>query len=60
MGFGINFKKNIIGATKEILVCSKTTLSGESRFHISPPRGFEPESLVAGSKQVVHWTSEIW
>ncbi len=24
------------------------------------PRGFEPGSLVAGSKQVVHWTSETW
>ncbi len=41
-------------------LCSETTLTGESRFHISPPRGFEPESLVAGSKQVVHWTSETW
>jgi hypothetical protein len=40
--------------------CSETTLTGESRFHISPPRGFEAESLVAGSKQVVHWTSETW
>jgi hypothetical protein len=40
--------------------CSKTTLTGESRFHISPPRGFEPVSLVAGSKQIVHWTSETW
>jgi hypothetical protein len=56
--------------------CSETTLTGESRFHISPPKGFEPtgesrfhisppkgfepESLVAGSKQAVHWTSETW
>jgi hypothetical protein len=32
--------------------CSETALTGESRFHISPPRGFEPEYLVAGSKQV--------
>jgi hypothetical protein len=32
--------------------CSETTLTGESRFHISPPRGFEPVTLVAGSKQV--------
>ncbi len=40
--------------------CSKTTLTGESRFHISPPKGFDPESLVTGSKQVVHWTSETW
>ncbi len=36
-------------------------LTGESWFYIStPPRGFEPESLVTGSKQVVHWTSETW
>ncbi len=42
------------------LYCSETTLTGESRFHISPPRGFEPGSLVTGSKQVVHWTSETW
>jgi hypothetical protein len=41
-------------------VCSETTLTGESRLHISPPRGFEPVSLVTGSKQVVHWTSETW
>jgi hypothetical protein len=32
--------------------CSETTLTGESRFHINPPRGFEPGSLVTGSKQV--------
>jgi hypothetical protein len=32
--------------------CSETTLTVESRFHISPPRGFEPVTLVAGSKQV--------
>ncbi len=40
--------------------CSETTLTGESRFHISPPGGFEPRSLVTGSKRVVHWTSETW
>ncbi len=40
--------------------CSETMLTGESWFHISPPRGFEPGSLVTGSKQVVHWTSETW
>ncbi len=39
---------------------SETTLTGESRFHISPPRSFEPGSLVMGSKQIVHWTSETW
>ncbi len=31
---------------------SETTLTGESRFHISPPRGFEPVTIVAESKQV--------
>jgi hypothetical protein len=36
----------------KIYKCSETTLTGESRFHISPPRGFEPVTLVAGSKQV--------
>jgi hypothetical protein len=40
--------------------CSETTLTGESWFQISPPRGFEPGSLVMGSKRVVHWTSETW
>ncbi len=34
------------------LNCGEATLTGESRFHISPPRGFEPVTLVAGSKQV--------
>jgi hypothetical protein len=34
-------------------------LTGESRFHISTPWGYEPRSLVTGSKRVVHWTSEI-
>jgi hypothetical protein len=29
--------------------CSETTLTG-----------FEPGSLVMGSKRVVHWTSETW
>ncbi len=40
--------------------CSKSMLTEEYQFHISPPRGFEPGSLVTGSKQVVHWTSETW
>ncbi len=35
-------------------------LTGESRFHISTPRRFEPGSLVMGSKWVAHWTSETW
>jgi hypothetical protein len=40
--------------------CSETTRTGESRFHISPPKGIEPRSLVTGSKGLVHWTSETW
>jgi hypothetical protein len=28
--------------------------------HKYPPGGFEPGSLVTGSNQVVHWTSETW
>ncbi len=40
--------------------CSETMLTGESRFNISTPWGFEPGSLMTGSKQVVHWTSETW
>jgi hypothetical protein len=39
---------------------SETSLTGESWFHWSTPGGFEPGSLVTGSKQVVHWTSETW
>jgi hypothetical protein len=31
--------------------CSDTTLTGESRFHISTPLGIEPRSLMTGSKQ---------
>jgi hypothetical protein len=46
--------------SRRVHQCSETTLTGESRFHISPPRGFEPASLLTGSKQVVHWTSETW
>jgi hypothetical protein len=39
--------------------CSETTLTGESRLHIStPPPGIEIRSLLTGSKQVVHWTGE--
>jgi hypothetical protein len=39
-------------------ICSKTTLTGESRFHISIPLGIEPGSLMMGSKWVVDKTSE--
>jgi hypothetical protein len=37
--------------------CSKATLTGESRFHISTSLGIEPGSLMTGSKRVGHWTS---
>jgi hypothetical protein len=35
---------------------SETTLTGESRFHLSTTLGIEPGSLMRGSKQVDHWT----
>jgi hypothetical protein len=35
-----------------LLFCSETTLTGESRFHISTPQGIEHVTLVVGSKQV--------
>ncbi len=38
--------------------CSETTLTGESRFHISTPLGIELRSLMTGSKGLTHWTSE--
>ncbi len=37
--------------------CSETTLTGESRFHLSTPLGIEPRSLMTGSKRLDHWTS---
>jgi hypothetical protein len=40
--------------------CSETVLTGESRFYTSTPLGFEPGSLMTGSKRVVNWTSETW
>ncbi len=38
--------------------CSKTMLTGESRFRISTTLGIEPGSLMMGSKGLTHWTSE--
>ncbi len=35
-------------------------LIGEIPVSHKSPRDFEPGSLVTGSKQVVHWTSETW
>jgi hypothetical protein len=37
--------------------CNETTLTRESRFHISIPPGIEPKSLITGSTRVDHWTS---
>ncbi len=37
--------------------CRETTLTGESRFHLSTPLGNEPGSLMTRSKQVDHWTN---
>ncbi len=48
---------NHVGVTN---VARQHYVTGESQFHISTPWGFEPGSLVKGSKQVVHWTSETW
>jgi hypothetical protein len=45
-------RKQALGGGQIWEMCSETSLTGESRFHISPPRGFEPVTLVAGSKQV--------
>jgi hypothetical protein len=33
-------------------------LTGESRFHLSTSLGIEPGSLMMGSQQVDHWTSQ--
>ncbi len=42
-------------------ICSETTLTGESRFHIGTPLGIEPGSLLTGSKGLTHWPSEtLW
>jgi hypothetical protein len=37
---------------------SETTLTGQSRFHISTPLGIEAGSLMTGNKGLTHWTSE--
>ncbi len=42
---------------RKVRYCSETTLTGESRFHISTPLGIEPGSLMTGNKWVDHWTS---
>ena len=53
-----SFLRSLIAyLTNQKVYCSESTLTGESRFHISTPLGIEPRSLMAGSKRVDHWTS---
>ncbi len=40
------------------ICCNETTLTGESRFHISTPLGIEPWPLLMGSTGLIHCTSE--
>ncbi len=41
--------------------CSETTLTGESRFHLStPPGDLNLWPLWREANRVVHWTSETW
>jgi hypothetical protein len=41
--------------------CSKTSLTGESRFHISiPPEDLNLWPLWREANRLVHWTSETW
>ncbi len=49
--------KEIYTILEFTLHCSETTLTRESRFHISTPLGIELWSLTTGSKRVDHWTS---
>ncbi len=58
LGFHINIP--IHKCTYNVSSCDSKTLTGESRFHISPPTGFELKSFVTGSKGLAHWTSETW
>jgi hypothetical protein len=53
-------RNNCWASGTEVYVCSETTLTGESRFHISTPLGIEPGSLLTRYKRVAHWTSETW
>ncbi len=40
--------------------CSVTTLTGESRFHISPPGDLNLWPLWREANRLVYWTSETW
>ncbi len=48
----------IFNLQKNKWVCRETTLTGESRFHISTLLGIVAGSLITGSKGLTHWTSE--
>jgi hypothetical protein len=56
-GQGDMHRRIISSNIKHSQSCSETTLTGESQFHKSTPMGFEPGSLMTGSKWVDHWTS---
>jgi hypothetical protein len=43
---------------QKFIICSETTPTGKSRFHISTPLGIEPGFIMMGSKGLTHWTSE--
>jgi hypothetical protein len=57
MDSSTRFSASVFFVNQPHMNCSKTTLTGESRFHISTPLGIDPGSLMMGSKQVDHWTS---
>ncbi len=47
-------KKNLplVILYKMRIIARHRSLTGESRFHLSTPQGFEPVTLVTGSQQV--------
>jgi hypothetical protein len=46
--------------SRRVHQCSKTTLKGESWFHISPPGDLNLGPLWQEANRLVHWTSETW
>ncbi len=57
MDSGTRFSASVFFVNQPHMNCSKTTLTEESRFHISTPLGIDPGSLMMGRKRVDHWTS---
>jgi hypothetical protein len=46
---------------QSVAICSKTALTGSSSSKLLvAPLGCQPLPPVAGSKRLVHWTSETW